>query len=110
MVSSSSIGPDPREYIVDLGGVPNAQYLTVTLNGVHDDFGQVNAAVAATMGVLIGDTNGNGSVNSTDVAQTKAQMGAPVTNANFREDVAVNGTIDGSDVALVKSHLGSGVP
>jgi hypothetical protein len=63
-VSSSTLGPDPHDYIVHLSGVPNAQYLTVTLNGVHDDFGQVNAAASVTMGVLLGDVNSSGRVDA----------------------------------------------
>ena len=56
------------------------------------------------MSVLIGDTTGNGQVNSTDISQTKAESGHALTNANFREDVTVSGSISSSDVSLVKSH------
>ncbi len=91
---------------VNLTGVDNAQKITVTLSNVTDSFGQVLADTVVSVNMLIGDTNGNRTVNASDVAQTKGQIGAPVTNANFREDVTLNGTINGSDVGLVKSHLG----
>jgi hypothetical protein len=45
------------------------------------------------MGVLIGDTTGNGAVNSSDIAQTQSQSGQAVTSSNFREDVTANGAI-----------------
>jgi hypothetical protein len=62
------------------------------------------------MSVLIGDTSGNGIVNASDVSQTKAAVGQPVSNANFRRDVTVNGVINASDVSLVKSKSGNGLP
>ena len=60
--------------------------------------------------VLVGDTTGNGFVNSSDVVQTKSQSGHPVTVSNYREDVTANGTIDSADIALVKSFAGTGIP
>ena len=62
------------------------------------------------MSVLLGDTTGNGSVNSLDVSQVKAQSGQTPTNSNFRTDVNVNGSINASDVALVKSSSGASLP
>ena len=56
---------------------------------------------------MMGDTNGNNAVNASDIAQTKAQTGQPITTANFRSDVAVNGIINASDVGLVKSRVSS---
>jgi uncharacterized protein (TIGR03118 family) len=95
---------------VDLTGVTDVQKITVTLSGVTDSFGQVlpNTAVSANM--LIGDVNGNKTVNSTDVSQTKLQSGQAVTAANFREDIIPNGQINGSDVSQAKLRVGSGVP
>ena len=95
---------------VNLTGVSNAQLITLTLSGVMDNFSQVLPDFAVSMRVLAGDTDENGLVDSTDVSQTKAQSGAPVTNGNFREDVTVNGTITGSDISLVKFFGGTGVP
>jgi hypothetical protein len=62
------------------------------------------------MGVLVGDTTGNGLVNSSDIAQTQSQSGQPVGLNNFREDVTVNGLINSSDIALVQSMSGTGLP
>ena len=63
------------------------------------------------MGILVGDTNGNGSVSSSDIAQVKALSGQTVTSTNFRSDVtASGGTINASDVGLVKSKSGTSLP
>ena len=94
---------------VDLAGVSDVQRITVTLLGVND--GANTNDVAVRMGVLVGDTNGNGSVSSSDISQTKAQSGQPVTTANFRTDVNVSGgSITSSDISLVKSKSGASLP
>jgi len=49
-------------------------------------------------------------VNATDVGQTKAQSGQPVTGANFRQDMTPNGNINASDIGLVKSQSGQSLP
>jgi hypothetical protein len=62
-------------------------------------------------GFLVGDTSGNGSVNTTDIGQTKAQSGQAVTTSDFRTDVTVNGgAISSSDIGLVKSAAGTQLP
>jgi hypothetical protein len=95
---------------VNLTGVADVQTITITLSNVTDSFGQVlpNTAVSANM--LIGDTNGNDTVSASDVAQTKAQSGAVVTAANFREDINASGTVSASDVAQVKANAGHTLP
>jgi hypothetical protein len=110
-VASSYVGPtDAHTYIVNLTGVTNAQVITVSLTKLTDAAGNFSSAVSASMGVLIGDTTGNGVVNSSDIAQTQSQSGQPVTNLNFREDVTVNGVINSSDIALVQSKSGTALP
>ncbi len=103
------LGPNSNQYTVNLSGVTNAQNLTVSLNSALDSTG-ANGLVTGTMGVLLGDTGNNGSVNSSDIGQTKAQSGLPVTGSNFRTDVTVNGSINASDIGTVKSQSGAGIP
>ena len=94
---------------VNLTGVTNEQTLTVSLNGVTDEFAQTLPATSVTVKMLIGDTNGSGSVNATDITETKLQAGQTVDNSNFRNDPTADGNITASDVALVKLHSGEGV-
>jgi hypothetical protein len=93
---------------VNLTGVANAQRLTVTLQGVND--GTNVADVPIPMGVLLGDTNSDGFVNSADIGQTKAQSGHSVTTSNFREDVNLDGFLNSADIGLVKSKSGTALP
>ena len=66
--------------------------------------------VATPISVLLGDTNGNGSVSASDIGQTKAQSGQAVTAANFRTDVNISGSISAADIGLVKSKSGTSLP
>ena len=95
---------------VNLTGVADVQRITVLLSNVTDTFAQVLPDTAVSMNVLIGDTSGNKTVNSSDVSQTKLQSGQAVTATNFREDVNANGSINASDVTLVKSRAGTALP
>ncbi len=54
----------------------------------------------------LGDENGNGVVNASDVALCKSHIGQSLDATNFRADVNTNGAINGSDVAIVKSQIG----
>jgi len=101
--SSGSIDSmDAHNYIANLTMLPNAQKITVTLSNVNDSDGNVTGSVPTVMGLLIGDANANGAVNSADVAQTKSRIGQPIDGANFRSDVNANGVINSADIANVK--------
>ena len=62
------------------------------------------------MGVLLGDTTGNGIVSASDVSLTKLKSGQPVDSSNFRNDINVNGSINASDVSSVKLKSGTALP
>jgi uncharacterized delta-60 repeat protein len=106
--SVSSFSVSGSQVTVDLTAVTNVQRITVTLFNVND--GTHVGDVPVSMGVLVGDVNGNAVVNASDVSLTKSQVGAPVSGSNFREDVNANGTISSTDVALVKSKVGTALP
>jgi len=107
--SVSSFSVSGSQVTVNLTGVTNVQRITVTLFNVVND-GTHMGNVPVSMGVLVGDVNGNAVVNASDVALTKSQVGMPVGSSNFREDVNANGTISATDVALVKSKVGTALP
>jgi serine protease AprX len=95
---------------VNLSSVANVQTLTVRLSNVTDQFSQVLPDALPSITLLIGDTSGNGSVNASDIAQTKSQIGQLVTAGNFRTDINVSGTINASDVSIIKSRIGTSIP
>ena len=108
--SVSSTAIQNGNYVVNLTGVTNAQRLTVTLTGVTDSAGNTSPSVSATMGVLLGDTTADGSVNSADIGQTKSQSGNGVSGSNFRQDVTIDGNLNSADIGLVKSKSGTALP
>jgi hypothetical protein len=111
-VASSGVdGGNPNNFIVQLSSVTcNQQDVTVSLTGVNDVYAQTLASADATMGLLIGDTTGDGSVNSADISQTKSRSGQAVSSANFRSDVTVDGSLNSADISLVKSKSGTALP
>lgn len=105
-------GPATNQCTVNLTNPANGQYLTVSLTGVSVPTAcpSFSGDVSATMGLLVGDTNADGSVNSADISQTKSQSGRTVSSSNFREDLNVDGSINSADISLVKSRSGTGLP
>jgi hypothetical protein len=106
--SVSSFTVSGSQVTVNLTGVTNVQRITVTLHNVNN--GTSTGDVPVSMGVLVGDVNGNAAVNASDVALTKSQVGAAVSGSNFREDVNANGAINSVDVAQVKANVGTALP
>ncbi len=85
---------------IPLTNVADDQTINVRLNGVNG-----GANVTIPMSRIAGDTNGNGAVTSSDVAQTKGRIGQPVDTTNFRSDVNASGGINSTDVTVVKQNL-----
>ena len=108
-VSSTAFGPNSNQYTVNLTGVSNAQYITVTVAGLHDVAG-ANFGASQQMGVLVGDVNGNGVVSNGDVSAVQAQVAQTVTSSNFRDDVNANGVISNGDVSLTQAQVGQTLP
>jgi PKD domain len=107
--ASGAIGLNNHEYVVNLSGVPNQQYVTVTLTGVA---GAANGGtvVGPQMGLLVGDVNASGVVTSGDTNLCKAQALQPVTSANFRDDINASGAITTGDVNIIKQNALTQLP
>jgi hypothetical protein len=108
-VTSAAVGDNPRQLVVNLAGVSDRQTVAITLTGVRDTAGNQGSAVA-TMGVLLGDTNSNGVVNATDLAQVKATSGSAATAGRFRMDLNSDGFVSASDISFAKSQSGAVLP
>jgi hypothetical protein len=117
---ASTTGNNTNTITINLTGITNAQRLTVALFGVTNGMnggdvgiptsGPLSGDVGVSLGMLIGDGNGNGTVNASDVSQTKGRIGQTLNAANFRSDVNANGSINAGDVGLVKSRGGTALP
>ena len=105
---SSTSGSGTDQAVINLSGVSNAQNITVTLQGVKA--AGTSADIPMPIGVLLGDTTGDRSVNSADISQTKSRSGQSVSFSNFRSDVTVDGNLNSADISLVKSKSGTALP
>ena len=94
---------------IDITGAPDVQRLSIQLSNVSDGTNLGNVTIP--MGLLLGDTGGNGNVGSSDIGQTKAAAASGVVNAStFRTDVNANGVINSSDIGTVKARSGAILP
>ena len=116
-VSGTFIGPNAgrnlaaNQYEVDLTGVTDQQYVTVSLVNAHDSTGAIGNIIGPQMGMLIGDVNATGGVDGNDVAAVQSQTRQPVnSNAEARFDVNATGNIDGNDVALTQTKTRTSLP
>jgi hypothetical protein len=110
VLSSGIDNSDPRRYVVNLSGVKNAQRLKITLADVLDIRSNRTALISAQMSVLLGDTNGDRTVNAGDAVQPRSGSGEPVNTSNFRTDVNGDGRVNSGDSLLVRSRAGSSLP
>jgi hypothetical protein len=104
--SVSGVSFSGNDMIISLTGVADQQTITVTATNVTNTGGGTLASASVNEQYLLGDTTGDGGVNSGDISQTKAQSGQDVGGGNYRNDVTVDGTINSADVSLVKSNSG----
>jgi hypothetical protein len=110
-VASSYIDSnDAHNYIVNLTGVTNAQVITVNLSNVTDSAGDFSNTVSERMGVLLGDVDASGRVDSTDVFQVRQQSLQNANASNFRMDIDESGRIDSTDVFIVRQQTLTSLP
>ncbi|MEO7723206.1 MAG: hypothetical protein ABIU29_00730, partial [Chthoniobacterales bacterium] len=106
---STAVGADNTQVVVTLSGVPNAQHVVVTLNGVVAG-SQTYNGLAVPIDLLQGDTNVDRTVNSADIGLTKSKSGQTVAADNFKNDVTHDGSLNSADIGLVKSKSGTALP
>jgi spore coat protein A, manganese oxidase len=105
---SSTNGSGSTTVTVNLTGVTNAQTTTVTLQGASN--GTATNNIAVQMAVLVGDVNGDRTVNSGDVIQTRGRSGQAADATTFRSDVNADGTVNSGDSTLVRARSGTALP
>jgi hypothetical protein len=104
---ASESGRGTNTVTINLSNVANAQTIKTVLLDVDD--GTSTTTFVIPLSVLVGDINGNGVVNGTDVKAAKHTSQA-VDASNFRADVIANGVLNSSDVSTVKFNSGTALP
>ena len=92
---------------VNLTGVANGQKIVVTLANVTDKYGRTLASAKVPVGILLGDVDGNKTVDNKDVNLVTAKVGATAGATNFRSDVNVDGSITQDDVTVTQAQVGT---
>ncbi len=111
VVSGAIDANNAHQFIVNLTGVLcNAQNVTVTLTNVQDDQSNTLPSASATMALLLGDVDGDGSVTPADVALVRTSLGQTVNATNFRRDVNPDGVINQKDLSRTRHEVGSSLP
>ncbi len=105
---STSSGNGTATITVNLTGITNAQRTTVTLSAVND--GTSTGNVGVSIGMLVGDTNGDGIVNAGDTLQTRNHSGEATAASNFRSDGNTDGFVNSGDTIAVRGRAGTFLP
>jgi hypothetical protein len=105
--SSSIVG---STVVVDLAGVTNKQYVTVTLSSVASTDGGTGGTGVARVGFLLADVNQNRVVTVSDIVLVNAQIAHVVTSANFLKDVNANGILTVSDKLITNNNVTKALP
>jgi hypothetical protein len=96
------------ELTVSLSGVGNAQNITITLSNVTDRTDTADLAIP--MSILLGDVNGDRTVNSGDALLTRSRSGQQMDATKFRSDVNADGAINSGDAGIVRKQSGTYAP
>ncbi len=99
-----------NDMIVPLTGVPNAQYVTVSVSNVSSSDGFSGGTGSVRAGILLGDANGSRAVTVLDLVHVNAQLAKALTAANFVDDVNLSGVISVLDKVRVNNALATSLP
>lgn len=95
--------PDGNQVTVDFSeALPQQDCCVITLSG------DVNARLPVTM--LVGDTNRDAGIDTSDSSSVKARLGQPMSDANAPYDVDTDDAITTADKSSVKARLGNLAP
>jgi PQQ-like domain len=98
------------EMTVNLTGVNNVQYVTVTISSVVAADGGPGGIGTGRIGYLAGDVNQNRVVTLADLGLVNAQLAQTVKAANFLMDVNASGTLSLTDLGLTNTKLTNALP
>jgi hypothetical protein len=99
-----------NDVVVDLTGVTDLQYVTLTLTGIASADGGADGSATVRVGFLAGDVNQNRVVTVADLGLVNAQLAQVVTAANFLRDVNATGTMTVADKGLTNTNLTRSLP
>ncbi|MDQ6860651.1 MAG: PKD domain-containing protein [Verrucomicrobiota bacterium] len=102
-------GPLANQVTVNVANVSDQQHLVIILNGVQDSAGAVMNNIPGRVDILVGDVNGDGTVNAADATIARNRSGQLTDVNNFRADVNFDGTVNAADATVVRNASGHAV-
>jgi len=107
-MATASLSVSGAVVTINLADVASAQTAQITLGNVDDGTNARDVVIA--FPVLVGDANGDKTVNSGDAQQTRNRSGQATDATNFRSDFNLDGTINSGDAIIVRSRSGQFIP
>jgi hypothetical protein len=98
-----------NDVIVDLTGVTNQQYVTISLTSVASAV-NTGGSGSVRIGFLLGDVNQNRVVTVADVGLVNAHLAQAVTASNYLKDVNASGTLTVADKGITNANLAKALP
>jgi subtilisin-like proprotein convertase family protein len=99
-----------NDFIYNLTGVGNAQYVTVSLTDVGSADGGSGGSGSARVGFLEGDANQSRVVSVADLGLVNAQLAQTTSAANYLKDINASGSITIADKGLTNARLTTSLP
>jgi hypothetical protein len=99
-----------NDVIVNIAGLADQQYSTVSLTNVTGADGSTGGTGVVRIGFLLGDVNQSRVVSVADLGLVNAQLSQPVTALNFLKDVNVTGTLTVGDKGITNANLTKALP
>jgi hypothetical protein len=98
------------EFVWNIHGVADQQYLTAAMKDIVGTDGSVGSDVTLRVGLLLGDVNRNRVVTVSDLSLVNAQLAQPVTTANYLRDVNTSGALTVSDKSITNNNRSHNLP
>ena len=107
--SVNNVSFNSNQMIIALTGVTDQQTLAVSTSSVSGT-NTLSTSPSVNVGFLIGDVDGDKTVNAGDTIQVRNHSGETLGTTNFQFDVNVDGLINAGDTTVVRSKSGDSLP
>jgi hypothetical protein len=104
----SNFNASGSELTLNLDSVADQQSMVISVSGMSD--GTNAGTLSIPVSFLVGDANGDGTINSADATLTRNGSGQSADATNFRMDFNTDGTINSADATLVRALSGHFIP
>jgi len=106
-----AVNPSGNDVEFRLTNTPGMEITGATRLSIAFDFvNGLPSAAKASMGFLLGDIDGTGAVDASDISEMKKRSGQVATQENFKFDLNASGQVTAADIMAVKKKQGLALP